>query len=235
MQAIRTATIVFALLAITVNGRAAEFCALFDDLTTLQTAAVQQRLMVSALVCNETSSYNAFVLAHQSELQKSDRDLQDFFTRLNSESGIDDYSAYKTKLANIYSLLSARDKAKYCELTHAALASSQSGDTHSLREFILAQPLMLTIGNRSCGETVAGGTVSIAPNPPAPAYGVRTSASQGAASQNAQQPGQSPVPSWNQRRHQSFDRRTYDRSDYFYWRQSLRSPSGGYLDSFGRR
>jgi len=233
MQAIRTAVIAFALLAITGNGRAAEFCAAFDDLTTLQTAAVQQRLMVSALVCNETSSYNAFVLAHQSELQKADRDLQDLFTRLNSESGIDDSSAYKTKLANMYSLLSARDKAKYCQLTHAALASSQSGDTHSLREFILAQPLTLAIGNRSCGETVAGGTVSIAPNPAVPANSVRTPAFQGSASRTVQQPRQSSATSWNQRRH--LDRRTYDRSDYFYMGRSFRSLYGDYPGSFGRR
>src|SRR5215467_7437380 len=93
MKAIRTAIIGFALFATTVDARAAEFCARFDDLTTLQTAAVQQSLMVSALACNETASYNAFVLGHQSELQRADRDLQDYFLRANPETGIDDYNA----------------------------------------------------------------------------------------------------------------------------------------------
>ncbi len=236
MKAIRTAIIGFALLATTVDGRAAEFCALFDDLTTLQTAAVQQRLMVSALVCNETSSYNAFVLGHQSELQKADRDLQNFFTRSNSETGFADYNAYKTKLANIYSLLSARDKEKYCELTRAALARSQSGDTQSLQEFILAQPLMLPAGNRSCGDSVAGETASILPPAVVPAAAAKPSTFPSAASTPQQQPRQSPGAPRYQRRYDGSDRRSsYDRNYYYYLGRSLRSLYGGYTDSFGRR
>src|SRR5690349_2950783 len=105
MKAIRTVVIGLALCATTVNVRAAEICALFDDVTALQTAAVQQLLMVSALACNEVNSYNGFVIAHQSELQKSDRELQSFFVRRKTQTGIDDYNAFKTRIANTYSLL----------------------------------------------------------------------------------------------------------------------------------
>jgi hypothetical protein len=156
MKSIRMAAVGMALVAMTVDGHAAETCALFDDLTTLQIAAVQQRFMISALVCNQTSSYNAFVTGHQGELQRADNDLQAFFIRLNAATGIGDYHAYKTRLANTYSLVSAQHKDEFCTLTRAAMERSQSGETHSLREFILTQPLAIAIGYRSCGVTVPG-------------------------------------------------------------------------------
>lgn len=206
MKAIRTAVLAFAFFATTVQGRAAEVCALFDDLTALQTAAVQQRLMVSALACNETSSYNEFVLAHQSELQQSDQALQSFFTRRNAATGIDDYHAYKTRLANIYSLLSAQHKAEYCSLTRAALERSNKGATDSLREFILAQPLVL-VASGSCGDPVDGKKFTFLPPKPPGAPAIA---------------GQS--------------RGTYRASGYFFYDgRSLRSLYNLYTDSFGRR
>src|SRR6185369_7050130 len=45
MRLIRIAILGLALCATAVSARAAELCALFDELTTLQTAAVQQLLM----------------------------------------------------------------------------------------------------------------------------------------------------------------------------------------------
>jgi hypothetical protein len=213
MKAITTAVIGFALLATTANGRAAELCAFFDDLTTLQTAAVQQRFMVSALACNGTQSYNAFVLGHQDELQKADRDLQSLFMRLNSATGADDYHAYKTRLANIYSLLSAQHKEEYCALTRAALERSQSGETHSLREFVLAQPLVLAAALQSCGESVAGQKFTILPARTASAPGSRTV--EGAVSRL---------------------RGLFPGSDYFFFDgQFLRPLHGPFTDSFGRR
>ena len=209
MKAIRTAVIAFAFFATTVQGRAAELCALFDDLTALQTAAVQQRLMVSALACNETSSYNHFVLGHQGELQKADEVLQSFFTRQNAGTGIDDYHAYKTRLANVYSLLSAQHKEEYCRLTRAALERSNKGETDSLREFILAQPLVLVVASRSCGVQISGEKYTFLPaKAPAPLAG------------------------------QAYDGRrgTYRGSDYFFYDgRSLRSLYNLYTDSFGRR
>ena len=231
MKAIRAAIIGFALCAATVESRAAELCALYGDLTTLQTAAIQQSLMVSALACNEASSYNAFVLGHQKELQKSDRDLQGFFTRLNSATGIGDYHAYKTRLANAYSLLSAQHKEEYCALTRAVFERSQSGSARSLREFILAQPLVFAIGYRSCGELVGGDTFTT------PTV-KRTSvpASGGVTSGPAQQLRQAPPAFWDQRRYDGSSRReTRKGSDYFYDGRSFRRLYSPYTDSFWRR
>ena len=208
MKAIRTALIGLALFATTVQGRAAELCALLDDLTALQTAAVQQRLMVSALACNETSAYNAFVLGHQGELQRADAELQSFFTRQNAATGIDDYHAYKTRLANVYSLLSAQHKLEYCAITRAALERSNKNETDSLREFILAQPLVLTVASRSCGDQVSGERFTFLP-PKAPG---------------------APGPLAGQ------SRRIYRGSDYFFYDgRSLRSLYDPFADLFGRR
>jgi hypothetical protein len=216
MKTIKPAVIAFVLLATTVNGHAAEPCALLDDLTALQTAAVQQRLMVSAFVCNETSSYNAFVLGHQRELQKSDEDLQSFFLRQNMASGIDDYHAYKTRLANAYSLVSAQHKEEYCRLTHTALERSQRGEPNSLREFILAQPLVLVAASRSCGDPVTGEIFAT------PAISRST------------QSRQSPGASWDGRSY-DYGRRGISRGGdyYFYDGRSLRY--NPYTDFFWRR
>ena len=196
MRLIRIAILGLALCATAVSARAAELCALFDELTTLQTAAVQQLLMVSALACNEINSYNAFVVAHRSELQKSDRDLHSFFARLKPQTGVDDYNAFKTRIANTYSLLSAQDKGQYCELTEAALQHSQ--DTRrSLQEFTLAQPVLLTMGYQSCGELVSGETFSVLPpgrRADAPAQDQSVPVSRGVASAPAQEPPRSIQP-----------------------------------------
>ena len=190
MRVIRIAVLGLALCVTTVSARAAELCALFDEWTTMQTAAVQQLLMVSALACNDVDSYNAFVLAHRSELQKSDRDLHNFFTRLKSQTGVDDYNAFKTRMANTYSLLSAQDKGQYCALTQAALQRSQD-PRRSLQDFTLAEPVLLTMGYQSCGDLVSGETFSVLPSgrrADAPAQEQSVPVARGVASAPAQQP-----------------------------------------------
>jgi hypothetical protein len=205
MKAISMAVVGFAFCASTLESSGAEVCAGVDDLTTLQTAAVQQLLMVSAFVCNEVPSYNAFVLGHQGELQKSDLELQRFFVRLNTRGGIDDYHAYKTRLANTYSLLSVGDKQGYCAVARAAFERSETGDTRTLREFVLREPLGLTLGYSSCGEPIAGRQFMITPMVGRPAAVV-----EGATS---------PI----------------SRGDYFYDGRSFRRLHRHYSDSFGRR
>jgi hypothetical protein len=225
MKAIRTAVIALALSATTLNARAAELCALFDDLTTLQTAAVQQVLMVSALACNEAASYNAFVLGHQSELQKSDRDLQNFFSRLKSKTGVDDYNAFKTRIANTYSLLSAQDKEEYCALTKAILERSQDKST-SLQEFMLLQPFVSAIRYQSCGDSVAGGKFTILPlAAQATTQGLSRSSSPSGASAPAQPPSEASGGSWTIHRGTDYvytgrsSRDLYAPYTYYYWRR----------------
>jgi len=91
------------------NAAAAPGCARPQDVTALRIAALQQQLMVAALTCHDTASYNRFVTSHQGELQKSDQALMSFFLRQDAGKGLADYNAYKTKLANASSLRSLRD------------------------------------------------------------------------------------------------------------------------------
>lgn len=95
-------------------------CARPADLNALKTAAMQQRLMVAALSCGESQSYNNFVRSYQTELQASDKNLQNYFRRINGKTGTADYHAYKTRLANASSMAVINDMTGYCASAKAS-------------------------------------------------------------------------------------------------------------------
>ena len=97
-------------------------CARPADLNALRTAAMQQRLMVAALSCGESQSYNNFVRSYQKELQDSDKNLQTYFRRVNGRTGTADYHAYKTRLANASSMAVINDMTGYCSSAKASFA-----------------------------------------------------------------------------------------------------------------
>ncbi|MBV9692536.1 MAG: hypothetical protein JO261_02430, partial [Alphaproteobacteria bacterium] len=97
----KTAAGALALLAMTGQSLAAS-CARAPEALALKTAAMQQQLMVAALYCNDVGLYNRFVVSYQRELQESDAALLGFFQR--GHGGSSAYHAYKTGLANDYSL-----------------------------------------------------------------------------------------------------------------------------------
>src|SRR5262245_1190557 len=86
MKGIRTGVFGLALSSVVATATAAEVCATAQDLTAMQVAAVQQKLMVAALSCNDVSLYNDFVGAYQRDLFAADQALQAFFLRLNAET-----------------------------------------------------------------------------------------------------------------------------------------------------
>ena len=95
-------------------------CARPADMNALRTAAMQQRLMVAALSCGESQSYNSFVRSYQKELQASDKALQNYFRRVNAKTGTADYHAYKTRLANASSMAVINDMTGYCSSAKAS-------------------------------------------------------------------------------------------------------------------
>ena len=95
-------------------------CARPADMNALKTAAMQQRLMVAALSCGESQSYNQFVRSYQTELQASDKNLQAYFRRVNGKTGTADYHAYKTRLANSSSMAVINDSVGYCASAKAS-------------------------------------------------------------------------------------------------------------------
>lgn len=83
---------------------AAGYCERPEDGMAVQSAALQQEMMVAAFECHDIASYNNFVLSHQAALQAADAALLAYFTRANPQTAFDDYNFYKTELANASSL-----------------------------------------------------------------------------------------------------------------------------------
>jgi hypothetical protein len=150
---------------------AADVCARAPDLVALQVSALQQQLMVAALVCDDVSLYNSFVLAYQKDLVASDEALQAFFDRFGSDQGTPAYHSFKTKMANIYSARSATDKKRFCTAARATFAPALKAEKMSLASFAMSQPSAVNEPYTSCGGTVASGAMVtsppvVAPTPP---------------------------------------------------------------------
>ena len=163
MKSIRTGVISLALSSVVLNATAAELCATAQDLTAMQVAAVQQKLMVAALSCNDSALYNDFVAAYQPDLVASDLSLQAFFMRLNADTGARDYDAYKTKLANSYSIISSKNTRGYCVSARTTFKTALAANRPTLRTFVLSQPMTVDRRYGVCGETVAGGELHMGP------------------------------------------------------------------------
>jgi len=129
----------------------------------MQVAAVQQKLMVAALSCNDSALYNNFVASYQEDLVASDQRLQAFFMRLNADTGAADYDSFKTKLANSYSLRSGGNIRLYCGTARTTFKAALVANRPSLKSFVLSQPMVADARYGVCGETIAGGSVLMAP------------------------------------------------------------------------
>jgi hypothetical protein len=159
MQGIKTGVLGLALSSFIGNAWAEDVCARALDITALQTAAVQQELMVAAFACNDFGLYNSFVITYQTDLQNSDRTLLDFFLRVKPATGAADYHTYKTKLANSYSLRSTADKQAYCGIALHAFHVALNEGKKTLTEFVLAQAAFSSASYDSCGERIDGGAM----------------------------------------------------------------------------
>lgn len=162
-KVLKTGTAVVALVCFATNAMAAgTICAKPQDTAALQTAAVQQRLMVAALSCDAVVLYNKFVTAYRKELQNSDQALQNFFRRLNTKTGTADYHTYKTHLANASSMQSIGNITEYCasakQLFDAALETSKQ----SLAAFLAGVP-QASDGNYPACEPAVKKTADAAP------------------------------------------------------------------------
>jgi len=89
---------------------AAGTCETPEDAVTVQTAALQQEMMVAAFECHDVLAYNTFVLSHQAALQSADAALLAFFARTNPQTAFNKYNFYKTELANASSLHFLHDR-----------------------------------------------------------------------------------------------------------------------------
>lgn len=110
------------------------------DLAALNTAALQQELMVAALTCRASGDYNAFVSAYRPDLIAADARVASFFTRQDGRAGLAGYNAFKTRLANDSSLHSLADIGGYCADAQAIFATALPREGLSLADLIAALP-----------------------------------------------------------------------------------------------
>ena len=146
--ALKTGVAALALCLLTGNAWAEQSCARPQEMRALQTAALQQRLMVAAFACHDAAAYNRFVISHRRELQESDRALMSFFVRQNAQKGNDDYNAYKTGLANASSLHSVRDP-RFCRSAKAAF-DDEFKHRMSLAELVSQRSSLIKTGYAGC-------------------------------------------------------------------------------------
>jgi len=131
------ATVAFTLVA--GNAQGANKCVREQDELAMRTASVQQALMVAALSCGETASYNRFVVSHQTELQRSDASLLAFFLRENRRAGEAAYHAFKTKAPNESALEAARDNGNYCANSERLFTAAFDPSGSDLETFVSNQ------------------------------------------------------------------------------------------------
>jgi hypothetical protein len=157
-KTLRVAAAVLAASTMAGEAWAEGVCAGAKDLSALQVASVQQQLMVAALACetDNVTLYNNFVGTYQQELITSDEALEAYFLRRAPATGTDDYHAFKTKMANHYSLRSAGDRASFCRGAETLFHQALAGRKQSLAAFALSQPMEVNADYKVCGDTVKG-------------------------------------------------------------------------------
>jgi hypothetical protein len=72
-------------------------------------------------------------------------------------TGTDDYHAYKTALANNFSVSSVRHMGYYCSRANAAFDAALNPDNRALATFVSAQYIPEIYGYATCDDRVAGG------------------------------------------------------------------------------
>ncbi|HEY1629788.1 MAG TPA: hypothetical protein VGF56_00635 [Rhizomicrobium sp.] len=134
-------------------------CASPDEVSAIQTAAIQQQLMVAALTCNEIEHFNAFQTGYGPELRTSDSRLEHMFKRIfGAGAGEAQYHAFKTRLANNSSMNSIHDNTTYCHTAQTVFAAALApASRQSLADFVKGVPVSETSPVNSCEIRVAGG------------------------------------------------------------------------------
>ena len=131
-------------------------CAKPEDLPPLRTRAFQTELMVSALSCGESKSYNKFVTDFRPELMTQGKAMQAYFKREHGGRAQAETDRFVTQLANLSSQRSSKDKAAFCagtkKLFGEVLALKKPAE---LRAFVAALPAPVLPGVKSCSTASA--------------------------------------------------------------------------------
>ncbi|HEY5337759.1 MAG TPA: hypothetical protein VIJ85_06125 [Rhizomicrobium sp.] len=124
------------MMAGTAFAKPVQKCAKPEEVTAIQTSAIQQELMVAALTCNQITNFNAFQTGFSRELQASDVTLHNMFKRIfGARAGEDQFHAFKTRMANDSSIRSIHDNASYCHEAETVFAAALAPAKPTLAAF----------------------------------------------------------------------------------------------------
>lgn len=119
-------------------------CADAGEVNALQTAAVQQELMDSALGCGHewVEKFNAFQTAFGPELRRSDRTLLTFFKRIYGPArGDAEYNLFKTNMASKAEMRRVRNMPDFCSSASLVFAAALAAQKPPLTEFVQGVPV----------------------------------------------------------------------------------------------
>lgn len=143
-------------------------CAKPEEVTAIQTAAIQQELMVAALTCNDVTNFNAFQTGFSKELQTSDATLHKMFKRIfGGRAGEDQFHAFKTRMANDSSIRSIHDNPGYCHEADGVFSQALAPAKPTLAAFVSSVTVQEESPVNSCEVrvAVAFGGIGILPKP----------------------------------------------------------------------
>ena len=92
----------------------AQFCARPAEKTAFQEAALKSRLMVTALACDSSDKYNAFINANRAALLPQEKTLSSYFARNYGRRAANEHDEYITNLANAQSRRRIIDNYRFC-------------------------------------------------------------------------------------------------------------------------
>lgn len=104
----------------------AQFCARPAEKTAFQVAALKSRLMVTALACDSSEKYNAFITANRAGLLPQEKALGGYFTRHFGRRGQTEHDEYITNLANAQSRRRIIDNYRFCRDGQALYADAMA-------------------------------------------------------------------------------------------------------------
>ena len=92
----------------------ARFCARPAEKRAFQVAALKSRLMVTALACDSSDKYNAFITANRPALLPEEKALSGYFSRHYGRRAQTEHDEYITSLANAQSRRRTIDNVRFC-------------------------------------------------------------------------------------------------------------------------
>lgn len=149
-------------------------CADPMEVSAMQTSAIQQVLMDSALTCGDAArdNYNAFQTRFSKDLQASDKLMLKMFGRvMGGKSGDKAYNLFKTELAAKAELRRTHNHADFCAEATLVAAAALGPTKIDLADFVSEVPISEISGGVSgcqisVGVTLAGAMAAgVVPTP----------------------------------------------------------------------